>query len=347
MDTPVHTLRVTLDWALLTALSRLDRFDASWSAIERREGATLKQLKAIATVRSVGASTRIEGSRLSDAEVDVLLRLADISKLEDRDAQEVVGYFQVLDLLADAYADIPITENSLRGLHSQLLRFSRQDEWHRGSYKQHSNAVEAALPDGTKYTIFTTTAPGLATEEAMRALVAWYEQDTATHPLVKCALFCYEFLSVHPFQDGNGRLSRLLATLLLLKHGYVWIQYVSLEQEIENRKTEYYRELQKCQAQRPGENVSSWLAFFFDALSNVQRLLLQKLTVRDDVTGELTQREKAVLVFVEANPGCRSGQVAERLGIPLPTVKKILSSLVASTRLTRRGSGPGLNYIIT
>ena len=224
MDEYVHTVRVTLNWALLGIISKLDRFDASWSAIERREGQSLKQLKAIATVRSVGASTRIEGSRMSDEEVDVLLRNTDISKLEDRDAQEVVGYFQVLDLISESYADINITENSLKGLHNQLLRFSRKDEWHRGNYKQHSNAVEASLPDGTKQLIFQTTAPGFATEDAMRELIAWYHQDQTTHPLVKCALFTYEFLSIHPFQDGNGHLSRLLATLLLLRHGYVWIQ---------------------------------------------------------------------------------------------------------------------------
>ncbi|GAB2701590.1 hypothetical protein GCM10011495_04620 [Hymenobacter frigidus] len=147
-------------------------------------------------MRSVGASTRIEGSRMSDAEVEVLLRNTDITKLEDRDSQEVVGYFQVLDLIAESYADIGISENSIKGLHNQLLRFSRKDEWHRGNYKQHSNAVEATLPDGTKQLIFQTTTPGFATEDAMRALVAWYHADTATHPLVKCALFCYDFVSI-------------------------------------------------------------------------------------------------------------------------------------------------------
>ncbi|MFD2720215.1 Fic family protein [Hymenobacter monticola] len=346
METQVHTVAVTLDWGLLAAVSKLDRFDASWSAIERREGQTLKQLKAIATVRSVGASTRIEGSRMSDAEVDVLLRNTDITKLEDRDSQEVVGYFQALDLIAESYADIDITENSLKGLHSQLLRFSRKDEWHRGNYKQHPNSVEANLPDGTKRLVFATTAPGIATEDAMRALLAWYAQDTATHPLVKCALFCYEFLSIHPFQDGNGRLSRLLATLLLLRQGYVWIQYVSLEHEIESRKTEYYRELQRCQSQRPDENISSWLTFFFSALGNVQQQLLQKLTTNGP-EGGLQPREKSILLFIENNPGCRSGIIASRLGIPAPTVKKILAILVERGLIARHGSGPGLNYTLS
>ena len=312
MDEHVHTLRVTLYWALLAIVSKLDRFDAGWSATERREGQTLKQLKAIATVRSVGASTRIEGSRMSDEEVNVLLQNTDISKLEDRDAQKVVGYFQVLDLISESYIDINITENSLKGLHNHLLRFSRKDEWHRGNYKQHSNAVEASLPDGTKQLIFQTTAPGFATEDAMRELVTWYHHDDATHPLVKCALFCYDFVSIHPFQDGNGRLSRLLATLLLLQNGYVWIQYVSLEHEIENRKTEYYRVLQQCQSQRPGENISAWLTFFFDALLNVQQQLMQKLIVQDAAM-QLSPREKAIISFIGNHPGSKSGQIAEKL----------------------------------
>lgn len=339
----VHTVDITLDWALLGTLSKLDRFDASWSAIERREGQTLKQLKAIATVRSVGASTRIEGSRMSDEEVDVLLRNTDITKLEDRDSQEVVGYFQVLDLISESYADIDITENRIKGLHNHLMRFSRQDEWHRGNYKQHSNAVEATLPDGTKQLIFQTTPPGFATEDAMRGLLAWYRADKATHPLVKCALFCYDFVSIHPFQDGNGRLSRLLATLLLMRHGYVWIQYVSLEHEIESRKTDYYRELQKCQSQRPGENISSWLAFFFDALLKVQQQLLHKLTVRE-TDAQSSPREKAVLAFVGNYPGCKSGQIAEKLAIPSPTVKRILAELLTQKRITKEGKGPATIY---
>ena len=343
MQTQVHTVTVTLDWALLADISKLDRFDASWSAIERREGQCLKQLKAIATVRSVGASTRIEGSRMSDEEVDVLLRNTDVTRLEDLDAQEVVGYFQVLDLLSEAYPDIVITENNLKSLHNQLLRFSRKDEWHRGNYKQFSNVVEASLPNGSKHVIFQTTEPGLATEDAMRALVEWYHQDTTAHPLVKCALFCYDFLSIHPFQNGNGRLSRLLATLLLLQQGYVWIQYVSLEHELESRKTEYYRELQKCQSQRPGEDISSWLAFFFDALRNVQQQLLHKLTLQG-TENQLAPREKSILQFISSHPGSKSGLIAERLAIPSPTVKRILADLHQQHLVLKHGNGPGTNY---
>jgi Fic family protein len=345
MGDKVFTFTINLDWQLINLISQVDRFDASWSAIERREGQSLKQLKSIATVRSVGASTRIEGSRMSDEEVAVLLSEIDITKLEDRDSQEVVGYFETLDIIAESYNDIAITESELKNLHNILMKYSKKDEWHKGNYKQHSNAVEANYPDGTKQIIFQTTGAGFPTEDAMRALIAWYHQDTQTHPLVKCALFAYEFLSIHPFQDGNGRLSRLLSTLLLLKAGYKWVQYVSFEHEIENRKAEYYRVLRSCQAQRPQENVSEWVNFFFDALRKIQGQLMQKLETKG-TEGQLSPREKSIITFISNHPGCKSGDIANKLAIPSPTVKRILSDLLSKGMLEKHGVGPGTNYTI-
>jgi len=345
MDTKVHTLQLSLDWNLVNLISVIDRFDASWSSIEKKEGQSLKQLKIIATVRSVGASTRIEGSRMSDEEIDVLLQNINITKIEDRDAQEAVGYFNAMDLISEEYYNIDISENDLKNLHNILLKHSEKDQWHKGNYKQHSNAVEATLSNGTKQLIFQTTEPGFATEEAMRALVNWYNTDQTTHPLVKCALFSYEFVSIHPFQDGNGRLSRLLATLLMLKNGYTWIQYVSLEHEIESRKAQYYQELRKCQSERPGEDVTSWVTFFFDALKNIQTQLLEKLKVKG-AEAQLSPKEKLIFVFVENHPGCKSGEVARRLAIPNPTVKRILSDLATKNMIELNGSGPGSNYSI-
>lgn len=341
----VHSLKLQIDWKLINIISQIDRFDASWASIEKREGQSLKQLKSIATIRSVGASTRIEGSKMSNEEVDVLLKDMEIEKLEDRDSQEVVGYFEVLDIISDAFDRIEITENSIKGLHNSLMKYSEKDQWHKGDYKQHSNSVEATLPDGSKQIIFETTPPGYPTDDAMKALIEWYDNDMSTHTLVKCAIFTYEFVSIHPFQDGNGRLSRLLSTLLLLKHGYKWIQYVSFEHEIENRKTEYYRELRNCQAQRPNENVTTWIDFFFDALTNIQKQLLEKLETKGTIS-KLSPREKSILVFIETHPGCKSGQIAEKLDIPSPTVKRTLSDMVKNKLIEKFGSGPGTNYSV-
>ncbi len=261
MEVNVHTFKLNLDWNLMGLVSQIDRFDATWSSIEKKEGQGLRQLKSVATVRSVGASTRIEGATMSDEEIAVLISKINVSKFEDRDEQEASGYFNTHNLITESFDDIHIGESELKSLHNTLLKQSEKDAWHRGAYKKHSNVVELTKSDGQSEVVFRPTEPGFPTDSAMQALVEWYESDEETHPLVRCAIFSYEFVSIHPFQDGNGRLSRLLSTLLLLKHGYVWIQYVSFEHEIERRKNEYYGALRKCQSGRPGK--TSRLGFCF------------------------------------------------------------------------------------
>jgi Fic family protein len=110
----VYNFTVNLNWDLLGIISKIDRFDASWSSIEKNERQSLKQLKSIATIQSVGASTRIEGSQLNDNDVENLLNDIDISKIVDRDTQEVVGYFNVLDLISDGFDDVDITESNIK-----------------------------------------------------------------------------------------------------------------------------------------------------------------------------------------------------------------------------------------
>jgi Fic family protein len=345
MENKVYNFSIAVDWKLINAISVIDRFDASWSSIEKKEGQSLKQLKSIATVRSVGASTRIEGSKMNDEEIDVLLNNIDISKLQDRDSQEVVGYFEALDIISESYNEIQISERDLKNLHNILLKHSSKDGWHKGKYKQHSNAVEATLPNGTKQIIFQTTEAGFPTDEAMKRLIKWYKNDTVTHPLVKCALFTYEFLSIHPFQDGNGRLSRLISALLLLKNGCNWIQYISFEHEIESRKTEYYRVLRSCQTQRPNEDVSEWNNFFFDALKKIQTQLMTKLET-SGIHTQLSPREKAIITLIENRPGCKSSDIAKMLAIPNPTVKRILTELINKNLIEKHGIGPSTNYTI-
>lgn len=341
----VHTESLDINWKLIDLISEIDRFDASWKAIERREGQSLKELKSIATVRSVGASTRIEGSKLSDAEVDVLLKNMDISRLQDRDQQEVVGYYEALDIIDESFEEIPVSESGLKNLHNLLLKYSTKDDWHKGDYKQHSNAVEAHMPDGTKQIIFQTTPPGFPTEDAMRSLIDWHDSDNETHALVKCALFCYEFVSIHPFQDGNGRLSRLLATLLLRKYRYKWIRYVSLEHEIESHKNEYYRVLRACQSQRPGEDITPWVVFFLSSLKNIQKSLMRKLDSQGAIQA-ISQREKHLLNVIEANSGIKTSDMAKKLGVSNATVKRMLDKLIVAKLIERQGNGPGSYYTL-
>lgn len=345
MNNEVYNFKLNIDWKLINLISEIDRFDANWTAIERKEGQNLKELKSIATVRSVGASNRIEGNKMSDEEVDVLLQKIDVTKLTDRDSQEVVGYFEILDLISESYENIDLTENHIKSLHNGLMKYSAKDQWHKGNYKLHSNAVEASFPDGTRQIIFQTTEPGLATDDAIRELVNWYNSETEIHPLIRIAAFVYDFLSVHPFQDGNGRLSRLISTLLLLKNGYKWIQYVSFEHEIENRKDEYYQVLRSCQAQRPKENITVWMHFFLSCLSNIQSQLLMKLN-NSGMETQLSPKEKLIYTIIQNRPNIKSGEISEKLGIPSPTVKRMLSELINKELIEKQGKGRSVSYTI-
>jgi len=329
----------------MNQLSAIDRFGGSWLAIERREGLkSLKELKSIATVESTGASTRIEGSSLTNDEVRKLIfQNVKIEKFEERDQQEVLGYFNTLDLISESYQDIRISEGDLKNLHKLLMQFSDKDQWHKGNYKKNPNSVEATHADGKKTLVFNTTPPGFETDDAMRKLIQWYNDDSVAPPLIRAAIFVYDFLSIHPFQDGNGRSSRLISKLLLLKLDYPWIQYISFEHEIENRKIEYYNVLQQCQQKRPGEDVTPWVRFFLSGLQNIQTKLLQKLEA-PKTANELSPREKMIYTFIENHDGCKSGEISERLGIPLPTVKKTLGEMVNAKIISRLGAGAGINY---
>ena len=344
MDNKAFNFNLNIDWQLINLISVIDRFDSQWTAIERREGQSLKQLKSIATVRSIGASNRIEGNRMTNEEIDVLLKKIDITKLSDRDSQEVVGYFDVLDLISESYENITIAENNIKNLHSSLMKYSIKDEWHKGDYKQHNNTVEATFVDGTRQIIFQTTEVGFATEDAIRQLIEWYNSETEVHTLIKCAAFVYEFLSIHPFQDGNGRLSRLLSTLLLLKNGYKWIQYVSFEHEIESRKSEYYQALRACQAQRPNEDITIWINFFLKALRNIQTQLMKKLE-QSGIETQLSPREKAILTIIQNYSGIKSSEIANKLDIPIPTIKRILSDLQSKGMIEKQGSSRSTVYL--
>jgi len=304
-------------------------------------------LRKIATIESIGSSTRIEGATLTDQEVKDLLKDLKITELKTRDEQEVIGYHEVLELIYSNYSEIKLSENYIKQLHQMLLKYSNKDERHRGTYKFLSNKVMATYPAGEQRTIFATTDPALVASE-MKELVGWTNEtlkQKTIHQLIVIGSFIYDFLSIHPFQDGNGRLSRLISTLLLLKNGYKWIQYVSFEHEIENRKNEYYQVLRSCQAQRPHEDVTVWIQFFLNCLSNIQSQLLTKLQ-KTGMETQLSPKEKSIYSIIQNRPNIQSGEIAEKLAIPAPTVKRILSELLNKGLIEKQGSGRNVSYTI-
>lgn len=341
VNNKIYNFDIELDWKHLEFLRQIEKFEITWTSFKQRENSSLNQLKTLATIQSIGSSTRIEGSKLTNKQVQTLLENIDISQIEDRDSQEVIGYYNTLDIITENPIDLRITESTIKNLHNILLKQSEKDQWHKGQYKQHSNAVQASFPDGSTQIIFRTTEPGYATEDAMKSLVMWFNSEDDINPIVKTAAFVYEFLSIHPFQDGNGRLSRLLTTLLLLQKGYNWIEYVSFEHEIESKKKKYYQALRNCQARRPNENISEWIEFFLSSLINVTKKLSKKLEISKS---ELTPKQKSVYIFISNNPETKVGEIVKGTQISRATVKRILTTLLESKIIEKNGKGAGTNY---
>jgi Fic family protein len=332
-------------------LSILDTFKGSWKTRESQEGQYLKELRKIATIESIGASTRIEGARLSDQEVEKLLASVKITKFESRDHQEVIGYYDALQVILDNYADIEITERYIHQLHGMLLKHSEKDQSHRGKYKSSSNQVVANYPDGTQRVLFNPTSPHLTPTE-MQQLIEWTRrrmENRDMHPLIIAAGFVYEFLSIHPYKDGNGRLSRLLTTLLMLKQDYLFIQYVSFENIIETRKEEYYRVLMEGQKNRykDAERIDAWVLFFMECLITLTKRLEAKYNIYSKLKTVLNKRQQQILEFIGKNEPAQVGDVEKALKVySRNTLKKDLTYLVREGLLIRTGDRKGTRYHI-
>lgn len=330
-------------------LSIIDSFKGSWKAIESQQGKYLKELKNTATIESIGSSTRIEGAALTDEEVKRLLKSVKITRMQSRDEQEVVGYYEALETILESYADIDLEERYIHQLHGILLKYSDKDQRHKGKYKSLSNQVIANYPDGNQRTIFRTTDPHL-TPAAMQSLIAWTNNRLLKrdmHPLILIAAFAYEFLSIHPYQDGNGRLSRLLTTLLLMKQDYKFIQFVSFEKVIETKKEGYYRALMEGQRKRfrKNERIDGWVVFFMDCMIELTRRLEVKYKTYSKLKTVLNNRQQSILLCVKEHKTVQISDIVAKLnGYSRNTLKKDLAFLVKEGLILKTGEGRGVRY---
>jgi Fic family protein len=334
---------------MMQQLSIIDSFKGNWQAIELQHSKHLKELKKIATIESIGSSTRIEGATLTNAEVEKLLKSVKITKPKTRDEEEVVGYYDVLQIILDNYETIKLTENYLHQLHSILLKHSGKDQRHKGSYKNLSNKVVANYPDGTQRTIFKTTEPHLTPAE-MQILITWAKErftKADTHPLVIIAVFIYEFLSIHPYQDGNGRLSRLLTTLLMMQQDYKFIQYVSFENIIETRKDDYYRALMDGQKNRgkTEERIDKWILFFMECMVILTKRLEAKYATYSQLEKGLNERQKKIIQLLKKNKKAQIKDIDKAFpDYSRNTLKKDIAYLVNEGLIIKTGEGRGVTY---
>ncbi len=338
---------------MLNKIVDIDAFNASWTSQKSNLSATeLKSMRRIATIESVGSSNRIEGNRMSDVEVEELFARIDKKSFQSRDEEEVAGYADLINTIFENYEDIPLSENFIKQLHRILLKYSYKDEHHRGEYKRDANRVAAFDADGREIGSIFETATPFDTPRLMAELVEWTNgtlQDKFLHPLITIGVFIVHFLSIHPFTDGNGRLSRALTVMLMLKNKYDYMPYTSMESIIEGSKDAYYRALRGTQKSIWSERIdySPWLEFFITALHKQKCLLETKISaLHRGSMDKLSTTCLAILSLFDEKSRLEMADIITALNKAPATVRKAVQTMVLQGYLKKQGITKGVSYTL-
>lgn len=343
--------RIIITPEMLGLISEIDEFKGAWQLLGRLAPERLQILRKVATIESIGSSTRIEGSKLSDREVERLLSNLETYSFVSRDEQEVAGYAYVCEEIFQGFTSIPFTENIIKQLHGYLLKFSEKDQRHRGNYKNMPNNVEAFNESGKSLGVIFETASPFDTPFKMQELISWTREQLehkTLHPLLIIGIFIVIFLAIHPFQDGNGRLSRILTTLLLLKSGYLYSPYSSLESIIEKNKENYYLALRRTQGSLKSESpdFGPWLLFFLRALQKQKTHLESKVSNEKILMHSLPELASRIVQLLHAHGRLGISEVEKITGANRNTLKKYLAELVQQGNILRFGKGKRTWYTL-
>ena len=344
-----NTLHITPE--ILKLISQIDEFKGAWRALGTLAPERLSALRKVATIESIGSSIRIEGSKLSDKDVERLLSNLEIKAFSSRDEQEVAGYAKVMETVFSSWEYIPMTQNHIQQLHKDLLTYSEKDEWHRGKYKSNPNSVAAFDENGNQIGIVFETATPFDTPRLMSELTQWLQQEreiAQLHPLLITALFTVVFLEVHPFQDGNGRLSRVLTTLLLLQAGYAYVPYSSLESIIEQNKEGYYLALRQTQGtiRSDSPDWQPWIMFFLQSLHKQVLSLSQKVEREKIVLSAMPELSLIIIEHARQHGRVSIGEIAALTGKSKNTLKVHFRALVEKGFIAQKGGGRSTWYVM-
>jgi Fic family protein len=346
-----QTASIQITPEILSLVASVDEFKGAWRSLGTLAPDRLSALLRVATIESIGSSTRIEGSKLSDRDVERLLSNLQIQRFSTRDEQEVAGYAKVMEMVFTSWQDIALTENHIKQLHRDLLDHSEKDAWHRGNYKTSSNSVVAFDENGKQLGVVFETATPFDTPRLMSELVAWFVAERETgrlHPLLLIGIWVVVFLEVHPFQDGNGRLSRVLTTLLLLQAGYAYVPYSSLESVVEQSKEAYYLALRQTQGtiRTEAPNWQPWMLFFLRSLAEQVRRLNRKLEREQLVLAALPELSLQIVEFAREHGRVTMAEALKLTGSNRNTLKQHFRTLVERGHLVPHGAGRGAWYEI-
>ena len=332
-------------WSKIT---QIDELKGQWIAGARLSPQVLGRLKRSVLITSTGASTRIEGARLSDEDVEKMMRGIDIQKFTDRDKQEVKGYFELLENVFDSWKSLKFSESTIKHFHKELLKYVKKDEIHRGDYKKEENKVQMIDAAGKSVGVLFDTTPAHLTPKEMQELVEWAQEAFAEkkyHPLLVIGSFLVEFLQIHPFKDGNGRLSRVLTNLLLLKEGYLYMPYISHEKLVEDNKPDYYMALRRSQKtfKTEHENIIPWLDFFLTIFLKQSQMAVELLS-KENIEKLLSKKQLAVWQYLQEVEEATPGEIAKKAKVVRPTVNQALDRLLRLKKVERIGLGRSTRY---
>jgi len=332
-------------WSKIT---KIDELKGQWIAGARLSPQVLNRLKRSVLITSTGASTRIEGAKLSDEDVEKLMRGIDIQKFTDRDKQEVKGYYELLENVFDSWKNLRFNESTIKHFHKELLKYVEKDTDHRGDYKKRENQVQMLNAAGESVGVLFDTTPAYLAPKEMQELVEWTQEaliEKKYHPLLIVGNFLVEFLQIHPFQDGNGRLSRVLTNLLLLKEGYLYMPYVSHEKFVEDNKPEYYLALRQSQKTflSAEETIIPWLDFFLTIFLKQSEMAIDLLS-KENIERLLTQKQLAVWSYLQKVDSATPREISEKTKVAYPTVRQAIDKLMRLKKIERIGQGRSTSY---
>lgn len=341
--------RIKLTQDILSKVAQIDHFKGLWQGGLRLSPQILGRLKSWVIITSTGASTRIEGVKMSDEEIARFLRGLKSKAPKNRDEQEVAGYADLIGRIFDNYKTLKLSENWILQFHEILLHFSEKDEMHKGKYKRSNNTVVMINNKGEQVVLFNPTPPYLVKPE-MQAIIDWANEQLEKgemHPILVIANFVFEFLAIHPFKDGNGRMSRALTNLLLLKAGYNYVPYISLDEIIEETKADYYISLRTTQKNHKTEkeDITPWVGYLVSALLS-QAKKSEKLMKEEQPESTLSTKQVQIYSLFNQGKELKVSEIDDILKKEMPkiTIKKSLSRLVTLGLIEMIGRGPGTRY---
>jgi Fic family protein len=333
-------------WSIIT---QIDQMQGQWIAGVKLGPQVLGRLKKSVLITSTGASTRIEGAKLSDENIEKMMRGISMQKFTNRDKQEVQGYYELLENVFNSWKTLSFNEGTIKHFHSELLKYVNKDQEHKGDYKKEENQVNMINEAGESVGVLFNTTKAYLTSKEMQELLEWTDDALIKikyHTLLIVANFIVEFLKIHPFKDGNGRISRVLTNLLLLREGYEYMPYVSHEKLVEDNKPEYYISLRRGQkALGSGkEDISDWLKFFFTIILKQSQMAVD-LFSRENVEKLLSLKQLAVWNYLqEINKSATPMEIAKNTKVAQPTVRQALNKLMRLKKVERVGQGRSTSY---